>query len=225
MILGMPSRRVAAAVELGCEWAGSPSVNAIRTESNLRFECDASGSGTYGNIVSTNCLDDLGYYSVRSETVSGDNVGVGVGLYRGAWDASNSNSWVGDNSSSTDAIGAWVDAGFTYRNGIALNGFGALAATDWQFAVRKAADRWRIWIRRDNGLWSNLPVQPGSPDPTLDQNPTFEVLFTSENRLEFRASITRTGATSARFVRLHPTAATTTGTVPTGFTAAKFILP
>jgi hypothetical protein len=24
---------------------------------------------------------------------------------------------------------------------------------------------------------------------------------------------------------LHPTAATTTGTVPTGFTAAKFILP
>jgi hypothetical protein len=225
MILGMPARRLAAAAPaIEAAWATSPSVNASLSESNRRLEVAGSGSGSYANVVSDVCVADLGYYSAHLES-NNESVGVGFTYYLTNFDASNAARWIGDSGAGDTSVGGWIDSGTSYRNGVALNNFGATTSGDYQFAVRRSGSTWRIWIRLDGGFWSGVTPGIGSPDPETDTNPSYIFNDTSETRLQMAASIFRSGATSARFVRLHGNAAETTGTVPTGFTAAKFVLP
>jgi hypothetical protein len=230
MILGMPARRLAVpAPAIEAAWAASPSVNAIRSESNRRFEADVSGSGTYANVVCDKVLQDLGYYSVEVNVEGGEVAAVGLCYYSTDFSASNPEHWagiaVGGFVAGESNLGFWGNTGIIYRRSIAIRALPASNSVDLQIAVRRDGSSWRVWMRTDGGNWNNISPSPGSPDPVADTGPFLVLEDGTETRLQLIATIQRSGASSARFVRLHGNASETTGAVPSGFTAALFADP
>lgn len=227
MILGMPAKRIVAAA-VTATWSPLTkyqSAPTVLSGSNLILTANTGATGTYANAVSSREIQDLGYYSGFLEAASGDSVGFGfvripIPPLSGNF-PQNSNLYPGNE---TFSAGLWANSGSVYRAGTStLTGTGGLSF-GVEMAVRvvlnfgtPGTDQWRVWIRRSGGSWF------GGGDPVADTSPTISpAIIRAGSAFCVGASVTRSGATSARRVTLHGDAASTTGTVPTGFTAAKW---
>jgi hypothetical protein len=89
---------------------------------------------------------------------------------------------------------------------------GVITLGSVQIAVRVATRR--VWVRRDGNAWQ------GGGDPAADTNPSFTLSGTGA--IYAVATLTKAGWTPSRYVEIHPDAASTTGVVPSGFTAANW---
>lgn len=197
------------------------SAPSVLSGSDLILSADTGASGTYANAVSSREIQHLGYYSGFIETNSGDTVGFGflhVSRTNPATEApGNSNLYVGNTGGS---VGLWANSGDVYQAGAGtIAGAGALTL-GVECAVRLAfisgtSFEVRMWLRQPGGSWY------GGGDPAADTTPTHTRTGNAANvYFCLGASITRSGATSARKATLHGDVASTTGTPPTGFTKA-----
>lgn len=192
--------------------------------SNLILTANTGATGTYANAVSSREVQNLGYYSGLIEASGGENGVVGVAAVSRSSPTSafpaGAAGWVGSGSTSDGSAGIWANTGALYRAG-GSNITGASGnSLQIEMAVRIGApssgiSEYRFWLRQNGGSWY------GGGDPVANTTPSFT---RSVNITNFwvcvAASIVRSGATSARRATLNGDAASTTGTPPTGFTAA-----
>jgi hypothetical protein len=208
MILGMPAKRISA---LLATWNPSyKSAPAVLSLGDLRLTANTGASGTYASTRSTLRIAHLGYYSgtvveTRSTTSAFGVTNDGINL-------TNTNSWVGQSQSA----GLWMNGGDVYRAASVIGTIAGASPAAVEIAVRISGGDLRVWFRRNGGGWL------GGGDPAADTSPTTTISSASGN-VYLAASVTRSGASSGNYVEMHATAGTTTGTVPSGFTAALFL--
>lgn len=192
--------------------------------SNLILTANTAASGTYANAVSTREVSHLGYYSGVIEAASGENGAFGVALVSKSNPAlrfpGSSAGWVGSGTESDGSAGLWANTGTLYRAGN-TNITGASGSNiTVQIAVRivdvgGGNSEARLWFRQSGGSWY------GGGDPAANTTPSYTRNFVPASfYIAIGASIVRSGATSARRATINGEASTTTGTVPSGFTAA-----
>jgi hypothetical protein len=143
----------------------------------------------------------------------GNNAGgsvCGGGAADAATDLTNTSNYTGIDSAS---IAVSSPNGSTFVNNTNIGSAGALGNPDnIEVAVRVSTRR--LWIRQNGGSWV------GGGDPAADTTPT--ATLTGTGAIFPAAWVASSGATAARYVEINPTAGTTTGTVPSGFTAANW---
>jgi hypothetical protein len=187
--------------------AATATVSATFDESEQRLLADAASTGTYANARSERALSGLCYFSGVVASPSGELAGFGV--VQGSVDVSSAAFWVG---SFAGGVGAWASLGNVYRNNTAGGAVASGTEIAVEFAVR-VSER-KVWIRASGGAWV------GGGDPAANTSPTWTL--SGSDDLYACGTIERAGATSARYVRLHGTSGATTGTPPSGFTAASW---
>lgn len=181
---------------------------AVLSSGDLRLTSLTSG-GTYGVTRGTRACVGLCYFSMLvGFTASGSVCGGGVA--DATTDLTLTTNYPGiDNKSIT----AGSPNGSITFNNTNVGSAGSLANPDnIEVAVRVSTRR--VWIRQNGGSWV------GGGDPAADTTPTATLTGTGDI---FPAAWVASLATSAsRYVEINPTAGTTTGTVPSGFTAANW---
>lgn len=186
------------------------SVPAVLSLGDSRLTADTAAAGTYANVRSTKPLTGLAYISgtVSMNDLS-TNAGFGVGDITSA--VTNASIYMGQQNLN---VAMWGRTFTRYFNNGAqtYTGGGSGSPADVQIAVRVATRR--VWVRVNGGVWH------GGGDPVADTSPT--VTLSGTGAIYAQGTITRAGAAAGRYVDLHGTAATTTGAVPAGFTAAGF---
>jgi hypothetical protein len=228
MILGIPARKIASVV-LTATWSPLTkyqSTPTVLSGSNLILTANTGAVGTYANAVSSREVQDLGYYSGVIEASGGENGVVGLAAVSRSSPTANfpggAAGWVGSGTTSDGSAGIWANTGTLYRAGNPnITGASGNAITV-EMAVRivppsGGISEYRFWIRQSGGAWY------GGGDPVANTTPSYvRSVAIASFWVCVGASIVRSGATSARRAILHGDAASTTGTVPTGFTAAKW---
>lgn len=135
---------------------------------------------------------------------------LGYGLADVTIDVTDASYWLGQLSAS---VGVWSPNGNIFSGGSVIGSVGALSSPDdIQIAVRVATRR--IWIRQAGGAWV------GGGDPATDTSPTLTLGGSGD--IYVAATVNKTSATPNRYSQIHPDAGSTTGAVPSGFTAASF---
>lgn len=180
---------------------------AVLSAGNIRLATTSGTSGTYGNARSTRAIQGLCYVSVSTNTDSTGEV-LGAGICDSTFPQATTSRWVGDG---TTSVGLWFPASTGYFNGSPI-GTATGSPTFIEMAVRVASRK--VWLRAEGGAWL------GGGDPVADTSPT--ATLTGTGALYVVGSIDRRSATSARWIEIASTAGTTTGTVPSGFTAANW---
>lgn len=176
---------------------------------NLRLTANPSASGEYATARALKSIQGLCYFSMPLRRDASGAV-CGVGLADATLDHTSAGNWAGMNTSS---ISVWSPNGIVYFNGSSIGGLGTLSTPDSiQFAVRVATRR--VWIRRAGGTWL------GGGDPVADTTPS--ATLAGSGLLYPSGSVTVDIATSHRWVEINPDPASTTGAVPSGFTAANW---
>lgn len=204
----MIAQRIAAGGVASVTWDPAAKTAAtVLSMSNIRASTTSGSSGNYASARSTKAVQGLGYFSAQL-TPNGTGDVIGLGIADAAFPLATTTRWVGDG---TNSVGIWGPATAGYFNGGSLGisiGNGNLL----EIAVRAASRR--VWIRANGGSWN------GGGDPSADTSPT--AVITGSGPLYLVTSIDRSGASSARFIDIAPDAASTTGAVPVGFTAANW---
>lgn len=202
----------ASAPGLSATWdSAQKSVPAVLSAGDLRLTANTGVSGTYANTRSTRGLQGLAYISAEIGTAAAGAV-YGFGVADATWNVTSASVYCGGSGSTS--VGLWGPNGATYfNNSVIFSGGTGSAPANVEIAVRVATRR--VWIRRSGGAWL------GGGDPAADTSPT--ATLSGSGVIYAAASVTRSGALSTWFVELDPNAAATTGTVPTGFTAANWI--
>ena len=212
--------RFAAAPALTATWSPTYlSAPSVLSGGDLTLTANTGAAGTYANAVSSRNVSDLGYYSFNVSTNSGETVGIGVASITSPPTATlfpeDSENYLGD---TTDTLGLWQNSGVFYGGITARAPAPAGNTKSYEIAVRFAPDTptstVRVWMREPSGSWL------GGGDPVTDTTPTQIILRENTAQVVIGASLTKSGANSSRFAVLHGDAASTTGTPPTGFTAA-----
>lgn len=185
------------------------STPAVLSSGDLRLAANTGVAGTYANARSTKAIQGLCYLSFRVGAPAGGATNA-AGIADAVLDFTNASNWAGQVNGS---VGAYLASGAIYKGGSVVGNLGALGTdSELQFAIRVASRR--VWIRKPGGAWI------GGGDPAADTTPTTTLGGTGD--LYAVGTITRLGATSGHFCDLHPDAGSTTGDVPSGFTAAGF---
>lgn len=188
------------------EWSSIvKNARALLSNSNLRLQ-DSAGPGTYATARATKALDDMCYFSATPNAPAGGEI-CAFGAADDTAAFTGNNTWAGDSNLSG---ACWPWAGTVYLNGASVGSAGASTSSDIQVAARTLARR--FWLRRAGGSWV------GGGDPVTDTSPTF--ILSGSGLIYPMASIT---AGSAATITIHKDAATTTGLVPAGFTAANWL--
>lgn len=204
----MAAQRVSGGVVASVTWDPATKTAAtVLSMSNIRASTTSGTSGNYASARSTKAVQGLGYFSA-AVTPNGSGDVVGLGIADAAFALATTTRWVGDG---TNSVGIWGPATTGYFNGASLGaslGNGSLL----EIAVRAATRR--VWIRANGGAWN------GGGNPAADTSPT--AVITGSGALYLVTSIDRSGASSDRFINIAPDAASTTGAVPAGFTAANW---
>ena len=183
----------------------APSVLSV---GNLRLTANTGAAGDYANTRATRAVTGNCYFSAEVANFTSEDAGFGIAAE--SWTLSAAALFVGGGG---ESAGMYSTSGNVYASGFRGSG-GTLGSVDSvQVAVRTASRR--VWIRRNGGAWQ------GGGDPVADTTPTATIGGTGA--LFPAASLTRAGATPSRYVQLHPDAASTTGAVPVGFTAANWV--
>lgn len=187
------------------------SAPAVLSNGNLRLTANPAATGVYANTRSTRALQGLAYISSLIGN-AGAGASYGFGVADSTWGVANASVYCG--GSGSNSIGIWGPVGNVYFNNavIATVGFGS-APFSIEVAVRVASRR--VWIRRAGGAWA------GGGDPAADTSPT--ATLSGTGAIFAAASVTRAGSSVSWFSELHPDAATTTGTPPSGFTPANWV--
>lgn len=178
------------------------SPRALMSDSDLKLQ-DSAGSGTYATARSRLALADMGYFSATPNApAAGETCGFGMADETAAF--TSGSTWAGN----TNLSGAvWSQAGTGYFNGSSVGSGGSSASSDIQGCRRGR----RGWLRRAGGGWI------GGGDPALDTSPTFTI--SGSGKIYLIGSIT---AGALATLTIHKDAASTTGVVPAGFTAASW---
>lgn len=194
----------------GVTWdPGHTSPVAVLSLGNLRLTADTGATGTYASTRSTAPIMGLCYVSGTVRTTGGGATAA-YGLADATIDLTDASRWAGETSAS---VGVYAQNGNIYSGGSLIGSVGALSSPDdIQIAVRVATRR--IWIRQAGGAWV------GGGDPAEDTSPTLTLGGSGD--IYVAATVNKASATPDRYSQLHPDAGSTTGAVPSGFTAASF---
>jgi hypothetical protein len=181
---------------------------AVLSAADLRLTSLTSG-GSYAVTRGTKACAGLCYFSMLvGFTASGSVCGGGVA--DATTDLTNSSNFPGIDSKSIE-LGS--PNGSTFFNNTNIGSAGTLSNPDnIEVAVRVATRR--VWVRQNGGSWV------GGGDPAADTSPT--ATLTGSGDIFPAAWVTSSGTSASRYVEINPTAGTTTGTVPSGFTAANW---
>ena len=183
------------------------SATAVLSLGNVRLATTSGTGGTYGNARSTKAIQGLCYLSVKTNADASGEI-QGAGIADSTFPLGTASRWVGDGNTS---VGLWGPASVGYFNGASLSGAGGNPLYI-QIAVRVGTRR--VWLRGDTGSWL------GGGDPVADTFPT--ATLSGTGALYLVGSVDRASAPSARWIEIAGTAGETTGTVPSGFTAANW---
>lgn len=180
------------------------SAPAVLTNSDLRLTANTGATGDYANARAIRAVTGDCYFSATVANNTTEDAGFGVA--RESFGITSAVDFVRE-------PGMYSTNGNTYGPGGLIASGGTLGSvSSVEVAIRTSTRR--VWIRRNGGAWV------GGGDPVADTSPT---LTLSGTDLIFpAATLTRAGASGSRYVQLHPDAASTTGTVPSGFTAANW---
>lgn len=199
------------AVVSSASWDPSAATDSIGlTNSDLRV-IQGAGITTNGSVKSTKALSGKCYISgvMRGPQIFNATSGFGVcdSTYSPAAGASPFNSSV--------CLISGAGSLQTNGNGSSLGTLGG-SSTTAEIGVEIAVDTStrNAWIRRSGGTWigGGDPSTGSTPSVTLGgSGPIFALAYRQNG-----------GPNTARYVDLHPDAASTTGVVPSGFAAANW---
>ena len=185
------------------------STPAVLSSGNLRLAANPASSGDYANSRSTRAIQGLCYLSFSAQSDAG-GLTYAIGVADSTYGANTTPASPGDSSLS---VGLWGQTAEVWFNGANLGAPGPLfdAGTEGQIAIRAATRR--VWVRLAGGAWF------GGGDPAADTSPTATLAGTGA--IYAVGCVYRPGA-SSRYVQLAGDAASTTGAVPSCFTAANW---
>lgn len=179
------------------------------TNSNLTLN-PVGASGTYACSRSTRALQGLAYVSANCSTNSSGSMFSGFGIADATAGFNSTNMYTGFTSLS---VGGGPTDGNVYNNNASIGVLTGIANPgDVQIAV-DVPNR-KVWIRRSGGSWL------GGGDPAAGTSPT--LTLGGSGALYVVGSCYRPSFNASRYIILHGDAASTTGTPPSGFTAANW---
>lgn len=185
---------------------------AVLSVANTRLTANTGAAGMYAATRSTRAIQGLCYFSAEMSKDIASGSTYGFGISDATKDFTPGSAWIGD---ATTGVGVWGPSGIVFQNGadtgLSVGTFGGIDTA--QIAIRVATRR--VWIRRAGGAWA------GGGDPVADTTPT--ATLTGSGALYVVGTVTKAGANASRYVELDIDAASTTGTVPSGFIAANWV--
>lgn len=167
--------------------------------------------GDFGGSRSLKALTGKSYVSGRL-LLTDDSNALGVGIADATEDYADPTVYVGQ---SADSLGVWAD-GDVLVNGVSVGSVGALpegVESALEFAVDTATRE--VWVRLDGGAWV------GGGDPTTATTPTAVLGGSGDLYLAGSIDLSPTLVLPLA-VRIDSTVAETSGTPPSGFTAANW---
>jgi hypothetical protein len=168
-----------------------------------------AGAGSYASGRATRACSGKCYFSAAIRHTDSGSV-VGVGVADATVNLTNTSNYPGIDNKSL-AVGS--PNGTTFFNGASLGTVGTLSAPDQVEIAVDTATR-KVWVRQEGGAWL------GGGDPAAGTSPTATLSGTGDIYPAYWVS--DTGSLVNRFTTLNTELSGTTGTVPSGFTAANW---
>lgn len=188
---------------------GHKSPNAVLTNGDTRVVSLNTGSN-YGATRGLRACAGLCYFSMTVEVDAGGSV-CGGGVADATVNMASGTIYGGESASGL-AFGS--PNGNVFVNSVNLGTIGVIPDPgNVEVAVRVGTRR--VWIRLSGGAWL------GGGDPAADTTPTATLAGTGD--IFPTAWVSSVSPTAGRYTDIHPTAGTTTGTAPSGFTAANWL--